>query len=269
MLKNLAVMGLYLALAGPFVYGQHQALDVKQTGQPQGNRPSSVAMAVQDNRTRQEQEQRPEKPQWWNKFVSWPEGATATAIILTLAAIVWQAVAATSAARAARDANLHIVRSERAWLKAVVVELVAGKPEEPKTIYVQCRVRNYGKTVARVREMKARWGVGPVNDAQKTWDESLLEITKESKPRWIILPNKNSALHSRVDGFEGAAGETITLAMQPGETQYIHGVIHYWDAFTTAPRLTQFCFRFYHIDELGKQRLGFHPIGDPEFNQQT
>jgi hypothetical protein len=26
MLKNLAVMGLYLALAGPFVSGQHQAL---------------------------------------------------------------------------------------------------------------------------------------------------------------------------------------------------------------------------------------------------
>ena len=43
-------------------------------------------------------------PQWWYKLLSWPEGVTAWAVLLTLYAIVWQSWETRRAADATRDA---------------------------------------------------------------------------------------------------------------------------------------------------------------------
>jgi hypothetical protein len=44
------------------------------------------------------------KPAGWHKFVTWPEGITAWAVILTLAAIAWQSMATARAAVATENA---------------------------------------------------------------------------------------------------------------------------------------------------------------------
>src|SRR5579884_3750404 len=66
---------------------------------------------------------KPYKPPIWAKFVAWPEGVGAWAIILTLFAIVWQSTETREAAEASRDAVSAtkssidaLNRIERAWL---------------------------------------------------------------------------------------------------------------------------------------------------------
>src|SRR5271154_4837844 len=44
------------------------------------------------------------KPEGWHRLVTWPEGITAWAVILTLAAIAWQSVATARAAVATENA---------------------------------------------------------------------------------------------------------------------------------------------------------------------
>ncbi len=44
------------------------------------------------------------KPEGWHRFVTWPEGITAWAVIFTLAAIAWQSVAKARAAVATENA---------------------------------------------------------------------------------------------------------------------------------------------------------------------
>jgi hypothetical protein len=163
----------------------------------------------------------------------------------------------------------NTMRSDRAWLVVEKAELVAGDPSQPDQVFVQCAVKNYGKTVARVLGMNASWGIGPVNSPGKTWDDSLFALAKNVRSKWTFLPGTISAMHSPVQRFIAKAGSKVTLGFQPGETQFIHGVIFYWDAFTKKRRTTRFCFHEYHIDQFGKQKPGFHPIGGPEYNQQT
>jgi hypothetical protein len=163
----------------------------------------------------------------------------------------------------------NAMRSDRAWLVVEKAELVEGNPSQPGQVFVQCAVKNNGKTVARVLGMNARWGIGPVGNPGKTWDDSLFVFDKGVRPKWTFLPATISAMHSPVQGWTAKAGGNVTIGCQSGETQFIHGVVFYWDAFTKKRRTTRFCFHHYQIDQFGKQKLGFHPIGDPEHNQQT
>lgn len=163
----------------------------------------------------------------------------------------------------------NAMRSDRAWLVVETAELVEGNPSQPGQVFVQCAVKNYGKTVARVLGMNARWGVGPINIPGTTWDDSLFAFAKKGPSKWTFLPGTTSAMHSPVQEITAKAGDKVTIGIQPGETQFIHGVVFYWDAFTKKRRTTRFCFREYHIDQFGKPKMGFHPISNPDYSQQT
>jgi hypothetical protein len=161
------------------------------------------------------------------------------------------------------------MRSDRAWLVVEKAELVEGNPNQPGQVFVQCAVKNYGKTVARVLGMNARWGIGPVNNPATTWDDSLFAFAKNGLSKWTFLPGTTSAMHCPVQGVTAKAGGKVTIGIQPGETQFIHGVVFYSDAFARKRKTTRFCFHEYHIDQFGKQTTGFHPISDPGYSQQT
>jgi hypothetical protein len=163
----------------------------------------------------------------------------------------------------------NAMRSDRAWLVVEKAELVEGNTSQPGQVFVQCAVKNYGKTVARVLGMNARWGIGPLNNPGETWDDSLLAFARNAQSKWTFLPGTTSAMHSPVQGLIATAGSKVTLGFQPGDTQFIHGVVFYWDAFTKKRRTTRFCFREYHIDQFGRTIKGLHPISDPDYHQQT
>jgi hypothetical protein len=161
------------------------------------------------------------------------------------------------------------MRADRAWLIVVKAELVGNKPGRAGEVYIQCAVKNIGKTYARVLGMKAVLGAGPVNEPEKSRDESRLQREPDWTNKWTIFPDKTTAFHSFVPQINGTAGDRLVARVEPGETLFIHGTVYYWDAFTETDRITTFCFRDFDIDQFGKPATGFHPIGDPEFNQQT
>jgi hypothetical protein len=173
------------------------------------------------------------------------------------------------AAYAARDANERAMSADRAWLTVINTELVGNKPGVQGTVYIQCAVKNIGKTYARVLGIKAILRVGPISEPEKSRDESHLQRDITWTHRWTIFPDKTTALHSPVPEVNGRAGDRLITTVEPGETQFIHGAVYYWDAFSETDRITTFCFRNFDINQFGKPATGFHPIGAPEFNHQT
>ena len=271
MFKCIAVFTLLLAIAQkPLpMYGNGQPRQTQDTTEKPLTNAQPVAITEADKDTAENAQKfayYKAHPKEYLKAAIAP--ANASNWILACLAIIGAGVGIGTLCVVGMQVN-NTMRSDRAWLVVEKAELVEGNPNQPGQVFVQCAVKNYGKTVARVLEMNARWGVGPVNNPGKTWDVSLLALAKNVHSKWTFLAGTTSAMHSPVQGFTARAGGKVTVGFQPGETQFIHGVVFYWDAFTKKRRTTRFCFHEYHIDQFGKQNPGFHPIGGPEYNQQT
>lgn len=271
MFKCLAVLTFLLAIAQkPLpMYGYEQSTQTQDaTEKPCPNaQPVAITEADKENaENAQKYAYYKAHPKEYLKAAIAP--ANASNWILACLAIIGAVVGIGTLCVVGRQVS-NAMRSDRAWLVIEKAELVEGKPNQPGQVFVQCAVKNYGKTVALVLGMNARHGLGPVNNPGKTWDDSLFALAKNVRPKWTFLPGTTRAMHSPVQGFTAKVGSKVTVDIQPGETQFIHGVVFYWDAFTKKRRTTRFCFHYYHIDQFGKQKPGFHPIGDPEYNQQT
>jgi hypothetical protein len=86
---------------------------------PQSQHAVTPAAPITNNYYQQKGE---EKPQGWWSLVSWPEGITTWAVLLTLGAITWQAWETRKAAVAALDNITMLKTKERARL-AVAIEM--------------------------------------------------------------------------------------------------------------------------------------------------
>jgi len=209
-------------------------------------------------------------PSWYG-FFRWPIGTTTWAIILTLMAIAEQTKQTAIAAKATRQATEHLIASERAWVLASRVELSSGAkdaPEGNRQVFIHCAAKNHGRTPARVLGLKALWAHGPISDPGQTWDESLFSPDEQISPRWVILPDKLTALNCPVPGFSATPGQTIKAPLKEGESSFIHGVIRYWDMFSEKDRFTRFCYRWQKSPD-GLSEEGFFPAGGDRYNQQT
>jgi hypothetical protein len=76
------------------------------------------------------------KPPIWAKYVTWPEGVGAWAVILTLFVIAWQSVETRAAAQATQASAVAallnaqaVINAERAWLTVTVADEFAPLPE--------------------------------------------------------------------------------------------------------------------------------------------
>jgi hypothetical protein len=101
------------------------------------------------------------QPQWWYKLVSWPEGITAWAILLTLCAICWQSWETRRAAGASNksvDAALSsiqaFINSERPWIKVDF-----APKEEGRYMGIVVRAINCGKTPAALISRNKTCGI--------------------------------------------------------------------------------------------------------------
>jgi hypothetical protein len=106
--KRLAIIAIAVTLTPVAMAGQNQATTRERRREaPQANPPSSVT--TNDSSTHYQQG-REDEPKGWQKFIAWPEGVTTWAVILTLGAIVWQAIETRRAAQAMRrSTDLQVV----------------------------------------------------------------------------------------------------------------------------------------------------------------
>jgi hypothetical protein len=152
------------------------------------------------------------------------------------------------------------------------VELTSGasdRPEGNRQVFIQCAARNHGRTPARVLGLKAICAVGPISDPGQTWDESLYDPNGQTVPRWVILPDKSSALNCPIPGYVADPGQRIHGPLSDGEAIFIHGVVRYWDTFSETERTTRFCYRWKNAAEVPGMDAGYYPAGGDAYNQQT
>ena len=84
-------------------------------------------------------------PPVWARYFTWPEGAGAWAVILTLIAIAWQSIETRDAAKGAFLNAQAVINAERPWI-VVIVEPVVG----PMGGF-NVNIKNKGRTPAIIR----------------------------------------------------------------------------------------------------------------------
>jgi hypothetical protein len=189
--------------------------------------------------------------------------------VCTLLVLRRQTKANWAAAKAALKQANHVVTSERAWVLVCKIALVAGaidRPEGSKQGFVCCEAKNFGQTPARVLGFNTLFVEGPIADPENTWDERLYDFSEKSIPKWTIVPGIPKPLHESVPGFTGDYGDHLPV-LNNGRTQFIHGVIRYWDAFSETDRFTRFCYRW--DQEHPILGAGWHIAGGERCNQET
>jgi hypothetical protein len=274
--RILAVAGLIGLIAAIVLMTcqQKQAACQAQAKSPDdGNEtPLVINPAIEENLTAKNAASSSDCAPCWHVLLTWPEGITAWAVIFTLFAIAWQSAETARAAKAAQMAIEHSIASERAWILPEMVWIGSGAKDAPEgsdQVFVLCSITNHGNTPARVFGMNAVWGIGPIAEPAKTWSDSLYSFNKKAKPKWVVLPDKHTALSVPIPGFTATAKSKIPIATKAGETMFIHGVIRYWDMFCKVDRLTRFCYRWESAEENPAMPEGYHQAGGGNFNQQT
>jgi len=106
MLKTLAILA-FVCIAVVAMPAHNQVVSSRTPSQRQQDAQKtpapSVAPITNNQSTAYYQQEGKEKPQGWHKFVAWPEGITALAIVFTFFAIVWQSIWTQLSVRASRD----------------------------------------------------------------------------------------------------------------------------------------------------------------------
>jgi hypothetical protein len=147
MLKALAML-VFVCVAIVAMPEQNQVGGKNPTGQSQqaAHKPHTPPIAsVTNNQAATYYEQNAkEQPQGWHKFVTWPEGITALAVVFTCGAIIWQAIETRRSVNAARDA---IILQYRPRIKVRSLRLVR---QESGGFEIRLVLRNSGSTDAHI-----------------------------------------------------------------------------------------------------------------------
>lgn len=254
MLKRLAILAVIWTFAIPAMATQnHDSSDNNdQNSQKVMPPPSSIAS---NQTTTYYQQSADDKPKGWHKFIAWPEGITAWAIIFTLGAIVWQAKATSNSAKAAeksaeaaRANTLAMIRAQRAWL-VIKVEV----EDESDIIF---RAVNVGQTPAHILSIHGNgMVVSPKGKFQIDWNtlnESLM-----STPRSFLPPQA-----------ECPAAQPIKIALlQQANPTVFYGKIRYFDVLEPSPKTTHETTWRYWLPPRGS--LPIPDPFDPEDNTWT
>lgn len=211
------------------------------------------------------------KPQGWHKFVTWPEGIIAWAVIFTLGAIVWQAIETRRAARASERA---VIASLRPQLKVPAIALIPGKLVEVdgrQTIQddvnwqIECLIANAGGSKASVIESNltiSKLGIGAVPELLPVFPpygaafDSFGNFTVQSGERrrqTIVLdPNTDTMKFRMLRSQQERKGHTAVKVI-------CFGFLHYRDDAGVGRR-TGFAF-VYDPEEMSFTRID-HPNYD-------
>jgi hypothetical protein len=148
------VLAVLLAFAPAAAAVDSQPTSVQDRRKAENASPSST-VSVNCNACDQTNQSK-NQPKGWHKFTAWPEGIATWAIMLTLAAIVWQSWETRRSARAAllnidvMKEQLDVARQkERARLRAELTQDVdLDLTDSPHVVLIDCKIHNHGGSIA-------------------------------------------------------------------------------------------------------------------------
>jgi hypothetical protein len=165
---------------------------------------------------------------------------------LVLAGTAWvQASAAKNAAKAAFLNAKAVIDSERAWLIPAAEsiepnELPAGILANSQVETLTVRIENCGRTPAWLMD----WFIGPVVSE----DASIGQITNAARPEGNF-PHARPFPHTRIEDFwfEWTTSKAEIGQIKAGQKHlYIWGFLQYRSIASDEPRVSRFCFHYFH-----------------------
>jgi hypothetical protein len=184
---------------------------------------------------------------------TWPEGATAWALFLTLIVIAWQSAETRAAADAAADSAEAAMRAARAWISVSLTQPavddmknITERPNDWFTgigVHFEC----IGDTPARVRSSKI---LAKLTDV-------IEDYTQTIKPKLPDEPDYEKGLEVVQSDTVWMPGQkygyfahlprqffpALTLEFDIGEQALcLYGFVEYWDAFEKKSHITRFCY---------------------------
>lgn len=191
MLKRLMILAFFCIAIVPMP-AQHQVGGKQPAQQRQRNSDQAADTTPHDDTASYYQQKASDTPQGWHKLVTWPEGITASAIVLTFAAIIWQAVETRRAVRVSRDAIILQYRP-----KVILRSLGVYSPTSAE-LEVKLTIRNSGATTANIQNsaFQIQW----IKNGQP-------EPRPDDKIKAFKLkPGKSKTLRFMANEFAGAFG---------------------------------------------------------------
>jgi hypothetical protein len=186
-------------------------------------------------------------PQWWDKFVTWPEGIATLALILTLCAIIWQAVETRRSVGA-------VANSQRSWLITIGVD----RPDLQQVWINKASIRFkvIGNSPLRLLEGNLTYEVVPskVDGPPGSFGSFVPNLPK--RPKYgDIIDYTNSPSLGKVHPPDGEVGIATSLestiltaqdvkALEDGECFLcVYGFMRYKDPVVSWKRReTRYCF---------------------------
>lgn len=278
MRKSLLMLAVVVALIAAIVFVAHLNKDYDARGHhyrakcadssPQAAGVHSFVCEADDDN---EAEESQPKVGWWHILITWPEGITTWAVILTLGAITWQAFLMRKHAEhfemlagATNKQADHVAASERAWILAGLS--VPSGPnlshwtdatgESKMTVSINIRCTNDGHSPAWITSKSARLVIVKEGEAlppvpQLTKEDVIDEVVEPVGPGKDSTPSEWNAT-----GNGRHSTQTSTI---------IYGVVKYLDIFGEN-RETWFCYRL--IGYQGNRKLIRISCG-PEYSRHT
>lgn len=277
MYKSLGMIALLICLAVlSAAHQQNPSHNQERPTEPASGAGVAPNLPANKPQPKQERSKGSEKMDWFYELIRWPEGITALAIILTLGAIVWQAVetrrAADGAKQAAEAALLNaqaVVNSERARLY-FVVDKKMDSAKHGVAIFTIYAINN-GRTPAELTGLR-----GPVEKICKSIGE--LPIPMPDPPykpsnKWHVLPDEQYFICTFVPASTSMTARSIELAQESGESindqeRIVCGEVLYKDGISSEDRHSRYCFRFNRVpfSNIGGS---LEPCGPAECNDKT
>jgi hypothetical protein len=248
---HFSIMRKYLLILFALILGLSVYVSVQdeRSLQQSGEKPAQSDNSVSNNPPNGITNSKGNQP-FWFRFVRWPEGVGAWAIILTLF-VIGEQTRETAKAAKATEASVEAgkdtaKRQLRAYVTVIIGDAVfQERRDEDKggDLMFECRplLVNNGQTPARKIRFKARAAILPVPLPKEI---HLPEEPDEGIGDSILGPQQNANMFALVDGFR-ADDEAESLKKGVGaKGLYVWGRITYEDVFGES-HFTRFCQHIY------------------------
>ena len=275
-MRCLTILTISFALAVPAMAAQNEPSSNKETSSSQGKPYSPPPIAIvssQQSPSSENQKRCEDKTQGWHKFVTFPEGVTAWAVILTLGAIIWQACESRTAAQFASESADAFMRSERAWVIATpedssyeIKSTVVGTSQGNGVIF---SVRNAGKGIARIDSVGLNYRLLTEQEWNVVSENPILEVPMVSYNGRILVPTDSFPVGIPLQPNAILMADDVRTIEFGDRIPFAWGVIRYRDAFDNE-RLTRFGYKnhFPQGGRVGMEKRGFRQE-PPGYNEAT
>jgi hypothetical protein len=234
-----AIALVLIAIVGLSQYAEFS----KQRYDERAKQTKATAVAKGEDGEAKDNAPQPYKPPVWAKYVTFPEGVGAWAVILTLFVIAWQSIETRDAARAAVVSAQALINSERALLLFTVDKVAKDEYND----FFVVKVKNYGRVPARTIEIsspiQASMSIKDLIAESPDYGEHIQDIQEYLAPQesWTvatIFPQRTKLEKFYDKTYPAPISGLIT-----------YGQVTYLDGMSTEVRHSRYCIAL-DVDDL-------------------